>query len=211
MHHSTSHLLGCPRDDTCRCETTRYLRVLAIGSGILVVEIVCGLLSGSLALIADAGHVGVDMSAVVVALAVSATVQRHPHVERQVRTGGFALAIVLLACTAAWIAIEATARLDDPPHVLGLGVIVAATLGGIGNYWQHRLLGNAEEHRTHRALHLHIKSDFVMSCGVVVSGLVVLATDWYVIDPVLSIAIALWILVQVIHLLQLPDLPAHTH
>lgn len=205
-----THFPDCRRDASCRCETRRYVRILFIGAAICLFEITAGVASGSLALLADAGHVAVDMSAIAVAIAVSIVVRRHPQHEHGTRAAGFAAAIALLALVASVVVIEAVQRISDPKPVVGLGVALASLIGACGNWWQHRILHGAAEHRTHRALHVHIRSDLVMSIGVALSGILIWMSGFSVIDAIVSLAIAAWIFVQIVNLLRHPD-SAHPH
>lgn len=212
MPHGTRHFADCPGEARCWCETRRYTYVLVIGVVILALEIVGGHIARSLALLADAGHVAIDNSAVVVAMLVSIAARMYPAHESRVRNIGFACAILLLVGIAAWVLVEAYERYKAPAPVKGLLVIGIASIGAMGNYIQHRVLLGAGDHRTHRVLHTHIRADLGMSIGVIVSGIVISVTGWYVIDPVISALIALWIVVQIAHLVCYPDARGpHTH
>lgn len=189
-------------------ELRRYLYVFAISTAIFTLEIAVGIATNSLALIADAGHVLLDASAALIAIAVSLVVLRNPNAERTTRRIGFVVAIALLALIAARTAIEAVDRLVAPQVVFGAGVIPAALLGAYGNYLQHRVLVGGGENPTRRAMHLHVRADLAMSVGVACSGFVVILTSWHRVDAIVSLGIALWIAVQVIHLVRPPE---HTH
>ena len=67
-----------------------------------------------------------------------------------------------------------------------------AVLGTIGNYTQHRILESVdEEHVTHESMHFHILSDLLQSVGVVFGGILIWVTGWVLVDPIISIIIAL--------------------
>lgn len=199
---SGEHFRGCPQDHTCQCETRRYARVLAIGVVIILLETVGGWLTNSLALYADAGHVGMDQGAVLLALIIGIVVRKRPHEEERLRSGGFLILIISLAALAAWIGVEAWERLWEPQEVIGPAVMVIAVLGGAGNYLQYRIVEGAGSHRMHRALKTHYETDFRQNVAVVISGATIWLTGWYWVDPILSVCIACLLLYQIALLLR---------
>jgi cobalt-zinc-cadmium efflux system protein len=173
---------------------------LAAASAIMVAEAVGGWLSGSLALLSDAGHMLTDVAALGLALLAMLFAARPAD---QKRTFGFRrlevlaaqINVVTLVGLTGWIAYEALDRLHHPPASIGLGAMgVVAAIGVVGNtfilYWLRHDHGlNA------RSAFLHVLGDAVASVGVLGGALVmwlVPGTTW--IDPVLSLGIALLIL-----------------
>lgn len=157
---------------------------------ILIGEIVGGILSDSLALLADAGHVLTDIGALLVSIIVAYLVKTGGN-EHRIRTLGGIVNALLLAGVAVWIFVEALDRLQNPRDVISWIMISVAILGTIGNYVQHRVLEIAEEnHVTHEAMSLHILSDLVQSIVVVFGGIVIAVTGWHLVDPILSFGIA---------------------
>lgn len=162
---------------------------------ILLIEAGAGLAAHSLALLADAGHMLADVSAL--GLAWFALAQsRRPADDR--RTYGYhrvgilaALAnTVVLVLVVAWVALEAVQRLQHPVAVQGRLMLGAATLAVAANaYIAFRL------HRAHadlgvRAAALHVLGDLAASVGVVLAAIVILATGWLYADPLISLAVA---------------------
>jgi len=168
---------------------------LALTFVILLVEFAGGLLSHSLALMADAGHVLTDVFAL--GLAWFAVEQAKRPADRR-RTYGYqrvsilaalvnsvALIIIVVA-----IAYEAVRRLAEPQPVHG-GIVVGTALAGIAiNVFVILTLRGDSHSLNLRAALLHVTGDVAASAGVVVAGLVILFTGWLYIDPLLSLGIA---------------------
>ena len=172
----------------------------------MFVEVVGGILSGSLALLADAGHMLTDAAAILLALFAMWIAERPASVES---TFGYYRTEVLAALfntlslwvIAAWIFFEAYHRIRETPEVEGpllLGVGAAGLVVNIlAAYVLHRAAGeslNAE------GAFQHVMADLFGSIGVVVSGVLILAfatspgSPWFIVDPILSIGIGLLIL-----------------
>lgn len=173
-------------------------RALALTCVVLAVELAGGLLSHSLALLADAGHVLTDVFALALAWFAVAQAKR-PADQR--RSYGYQRVSILAALVNAVtlmgivivIAIEAVQRLANPQPVHGGIVIVTALIGIAINAFV--ILGLRAETRTlnMRAALTHVAGDLGASAGVVVAGAVILLTGWLYIDPLLSLAIAVLI------------------
>ena len=175
------------------------MRILAISTTICIAEILGGWYSGSLALLADAVHVAADVAAIVVSIVVAELVRANYNGHRA-RTYGFWINTALLALLVVFITTEAFERLYNPEPIISSVMLVVAVLGGIGNWFQHTLLHGHMHSQTSRVLSLHILSDLIMSIGVVVGALVVMYTNFSIVDPILSLVIAGWILLQVVRL-----------
>jgi cobalt-zinc-cadmium efflux system protein len=170
-------------------------KALALTCVILAVELAGGVISHSLALLSDAGHVFTDVFAL--GLAWFAVEQARRPADRR-RTYGYqrvsilaalvnsvALIVIVIA-----IAIEAVRRLANPEPVQGAVVIAAALVGiAINAYVVLGLRGHGRNLNLRAAL-LHVTGDIGASAGVVVAGAVILLTHWLYIDPLLSLGIA---------------------
>jgi cobalt-zinc-cadmium efflux system protein len=178
----------------------RMFWVLLLTGGFMLVEAVGGWLAGSLALIADAGHMLSDTAALALAWAAF-RVARRPHDEK--RTYGyhrfeilaaFVNGLVLFAI-AAWICFEAVGRLREPVPVLGVPMLVVACAGLAVNLVALFVLrdGNRANLNVRAAL-LHVIGDLLGSAGAIAAAIVILATGWTPIDPILSIFMTLLIL-----------------
>jgi cobalt-zinc-cadmium efflux system protein len=175
------------------------LAVLALTLAFTVVEIVGSFLTGSLALFADAGHMLSDTFAIGLAL-VAVTLARRPSTPR--RSFGFQRAEILaafvnglvLVLVSAWIVLEAVRRLDDRPEVLGGWMLAVAAVGmAVNAVAATILLRSGRESLNVEAALRHVVADLLGSAGVVVAALVIVVSGWTLIDPLVSIAIALLI------------------
>ena len=186
----------------------RLLVALALITGSLTVEIGGAILSGSLALLADAADMVTNFVAISLAL-LSLWVARRP--ATVVRTFGLlrtdALVAMLNALTlwviAAWIFIEAYERLEEPPEVEGGTVLVAGLVVlacNVGAAWTlyRPSKGNISIDGAFR----HILADALGSVGVVISGALIMTLDWTIADPIVSIALGAFILISSVRLLR---------
>jgi cobalt-zinc-cadmium efflux system protein len=191
-----AHDHGGPRFGSARALAT----VLALTAALMVVEIVGGILTDSLALLADAGHMLSDASSAGLAL-VAVWLAARP--ATPARSFGYrraeilaALANgVLLVVVAVWILVEAWRRLDDPPDVLGGWMLVVALVGLLANAVALAVLLRSERGSLNvQAALRHVLADLLGSAGVVVAALVVVTTGWNQADPIVSAVIALLVL-----------------
>ena len=179
----------------------RRLGLAALLTGaFMLVEVAGGWLAGSLALIADAGHMLADFASLALAwygfrLARRPADWRRTYgYDRFAILAAFANGIALFAI-AAWIAVEAWHRIGQPVEVAG-GVMMWVALGGLAvNIVAFRLLhAGASENLNVRAAALHVAGDLLGSVAALLAGLVIVTTGWTPIDPLLSVAVALIIL-----------------
>jgi len=179
-------------------------RSVGIAAGLtgafMVAEVVGGLLAGSLALLADAGHMLTDFASLALAW-VGFRLTRRPADWR--RTYGFDRFAVLVAfvngialfAIAAWIIVEAAQRLYAPIQVLGQPMLWIASTGLAVNVGAFFVLRTGDKDNLNiRAAVLHVIGDLLGSVAAVVAALVILTTGWTPIDPLLSIVVALIIL-----------------
>src|SRR5690348_8306464 len=168
---------------------------LGLTLAILVIELAGGLLSHSLALLSDAGHVLTDVFAL--GLAWFAFEQSKRPADRRRSYGYQRVGILAALVNAATlivivvaIGVEATRRLIAPAHVEG-GIVIATALVAIAINAFVILTLRAHAHNLNlRAALLHVTGDVAASAGVVVAGAVILLTGWLYIDPILSLGIA---------------------
>lgn len=167
----------------------------------LAVQIVTGLLTGSLALLSDAGHMATDALGLAMALAAIHLASRSDH--RSARTFGLyrleilaALAnAVLLAGVAVVVLREAVLRLFEPVEVASLPVFVVGLLGLVVNVVCFQLLRQgAEESINVKGAYLEVLADLLGSLGVVVAAVVMWSTGWTWVDPVIGASIGVFIL-----------------
>ena len=174
--------------------------VLAITGSVMVAEAVGGWLSGSLALLADAGHMLADAGGLALALFVSYIAQRPATDERTYGLQRLEILAALvngaaLIVIAGGIALEAWRRLQVPASVDGALLLGVASVGLVANLAGVLILHRGHDHSLNqRGAYLHVLSDLLGSVGAVVAGVAVLLTGWTAADPLISAFIALLIL-----------------
>ncbi|GAC1462556.1 MAG: cation diffusion facilitator family transporter [Chloroflexota bacterium] len=166
---------------------------------ILVVELVAGIAANSLALLSDAGHILTDVFALGIAWFAIHVAERPPN-ERN--TFGYQRSSILAALAnatsliviAVVVIVEAVTRLSQPPTVSGGLVAVAALAAlGVNLYIARTLHGHEQDNLNVRAAFLHVVGDIAASAAVIVGGVVIVVWRIKVVDPILSVGIALLI------------------
>ena len=166
----------------------------------MAVEVVGGLLSGSLALLADAGHMMTDAAALALAYAAFRFGQRAADSKRTFGylrfevIAGFVNAVTLFAIVG-WIVYEAWQRFQEPQPILAgpmFGVAIAGLLVNILVFWI--LTRGDSEHVNIKGAALHVMGDLLGSVGAIVAAIVIWYTGWTPIDPILSVFVSLLIL-----------------
>lgn len=170
--------------------------VLSLVVGYLAVEVAGGLLTNSLALLADAGHMLTDAAGIGLALLAIWFAGRPATPEKSFgyyRIEIFAAVVnaVILFGVAAFILYEAIQRFAAPPQVTGLPMLGVAVIGLGVNVVSMRLLhAGAQGSLNLRGAYLEVLGDFLGSVAVIVAGLVIILTGWTPIDPIASVVIA---------------------
>lgn len=178
----------------------RMLLILAITFGYMLVEIITALYSHSLALMADAGHMLTDVGALVLALIAiwfankPATSEKTYGYYRSEILAGFINALLLVAISLV-ILYESYERFRHPPTVSSVPVFCIAMLGFFVNMLSLRLLRESKDDSVNmRAAYLEILGDSLVSFGVMLAGVIMYFSHWYVVDPIISGLIGLLIL-----------------
>ncbi|MFN2515609.1 MAG: cation diffusion facilitator family transporter [Pyrinomonadaceae bacterium] len=178
----------------------RLLTVLTLTTVYLIAEVVGGLLTHSLALLADAGHMLTDVAGLGLALMAIQFAERPATPER---TYGFYRVEILAALTNAvvligisvYILYESYQRFRNPPEVQSGAMLAVAAVGLVVNIIGIYLLRAAsEESLNMKGAYFEVMSDMLTSIGVIVAALVMLTTGWYYADPLISAGIGLFIL-----------------
>jgi len=183
----------------------RHLRPLLMSFGLivafLVVQVVVGLVTNSLALLSDAGHMATDalgLGMAAAAIHAASTARAHPH-----RTFGlYRLEILaalvnaaLLFAVAVYVGVEALRRLHDAPEVASTPVLVVGVIGLLVNCAAFlQLRRGARDSLNVQGAYLEVLSDTLGSVGVIVAAIVWGITGWVWVDPVVGVAIGLFIL-----------------
>ncbi len=186
----------------------RLALVLGLSAIVLVVEVAGGILSNSLALLADAAHMTTDIAGLGLALFAVRFAERPA---TPARTYGYyrveilaALAnAVLLAGISISIALEAWNRLRNPEPVATGTMLAVAAVGLVANALGALLLQSGSAHSLNvKAAYFEVLGDMIASLGVIVAGVVMRFTGWAYADPLVSIGIALFILPRAWQLLR---------
>ncbi|MGV1047459.1 MAG: cation diffusion facilitator family transporter [Solirubrobacterales bacterium] len=191
-HGFGAHALEARREDSRR----RMWVALAINVGLLVAEVVGGILTGSLAVLADAGHLLSDVGSIVLAL-IAARLAALPAAGN--RTFGYQRSEVLaalvngllLVAVSVGIAIAAIGRFSDPPGIDGAGVLALGALGLAGNLAATLVLARGQRQDINlEGVLRHSVADALGSVGVLVAGAFILAGGSDVVDPIAGLLIS---------------------
>lgn len=199
-HHSHSH---APADFG-----KAFAIGIALNTGFVLIEAAFGVLSNSMALIADAGHNLSDVLGLLAAWGASALAKRPPSPRFTYGLRGSSIlaalfnAIFLLVATGA-IAWEAALRLFDPQPVAGPTVMVVAAIGiAINGFTAWLFASGRKDDLNIRGAYLHMAADAAVSAGVVIAGLIIYLTGWLWLDPAVSLVIAAVIVIGTWELLR---------
>ena len=177
----------------------RVTIALVLTGSFMIVEVIGGILSGSLALLADAGHMLTDTMALALA-AVAFKVSKRPG-DRRLTYGyqrfqilaAFVNGLSLLLIVG-WILFEAVQRFITTPDVTGPTMLAVAAAGLVVNIVAFTVLhGGDQENLNIRGAVLHVAGDLLGSVATIVAAVVIIYTGWMAIDPILSVAVALLI------------------
>ncbi|GHF15821.1 cation efflux system protein [Amycolatopsis deserti] len=200
MGHGHGHGHQPPGSASAR-HLPRLAAALGLGVAFLVLEAVVGVVTGSLALISDAGHMLTDVLGLAMALTAIVLARRSGPTYR--RTFGLYRAEVLAALAnavllfgvAGYVIFEAVQRFANPPEVPGLPVLLVAVGGLAANLVAFALLRDgSKESLNLRGAYLEVLADLIGSIGVLVSGLITLTTGWRYADALIGVAIGLFVL-----------------
>jgi len=199
--HAHQHGGGELHGHANRSASRRTLGIaLALTLGYMVAEVIGAMVSGSLALLADAGHMIADGAALTLALLAIWVAGRPASIKR---TFGFQRVEVLAALLNAlglwlivtWILIEAFRRFMDPPEVQAPVVLAVGAGGLVINLLIALVLRRSAENNLNiQGALVHVMGDLLGSVAVVAGGVLILAFGWHLVDPIFSVVIALLIL-----------------
>jgi cobalt-zinc-cadmium efflux system protein len=199
-----AHVHGSPAAE----DRSRLIVVFAITLGVFVVEVVGGLVTNSLALLADAGHMFTDVTGIGLTLA-AIWFARRPASEA--RTFGFlrleilaaVINAVLLFGVAAYVLFEAWQRLSEPADIESGLMLAIAVVGLTANAVSLGLLRRAQARSlTMRGAYLEVFGDLLGSIAVIVAAVVITTTGWVAADPIASVVIGIMIIPRTWRLLR---------
>lgn len=190
-HHDHAHVHKADEKNL-----KRVMIALVLTGSFMIVEVIGGVISGSLALLADAGHMLTDTMALALAAMAFRVSQRSPDAkltfgyQRFQVLAAFVNGLSLLAIVG-WILFEAASRFIAPRDVLGETMLVVAIAGLIVNLISFAVLHSGDQENLNiRGAALHVAGDLLGSVAAIVAAIVIINTGWTAIDPVLSIAVA---------------------
>ena len=208
--HLTPPVPGDPLAGRRAANSRRMWIALAINGAMVVAGIVGGILTDSLAVLADAGHVLSDAGAIALALFAARLASRAGGPRRTFgyQRGEVIAALVnglALVAIAVVVAVAAINRLGDPPDVAGGGVVALGMLELAGNVAAAWVLARGDRVDVNlEAVLRHSAVDALGSLAVVVSGVLILATGWTGADPIAGLAIAVLIVISSVRLIREP-------
>ena len=187
-------------DHTAGASTRQLALALALTVAFLIAELIGAFWFGSLALLSDAAHMFTDSAALAIAL-VAVWVGRRPADSQ--RTYGYrrfeilaaAFNAVLLFLVAGFILIEGIQRFFEPVEVQSIGMLIVATAGLVVNLLAMRILSAGRERSLNvKGAYLEVWADMLGSLGVIAAAVTIYLTSWQWVDPLVAIAIGLWVL-----------------
>jgi cobalt-zinc-cadmium efflux system protein len=191
--------MGHSHDRASHANERRVFRAMWLTGGFMLVELAGGIVSGSLALIADAAHMLTDAAALAIAWTAfrighrPADPQRSFGYHRAQVLAAFVNGAVLVVIVFA-IAFEAARRLAEPAPVMGEAMLAVALAGLAVNAAAWLMLRGGHDNLNVRGAALHVAGDFLASFAAVAAAVVILATGWTPIDPILSLAVSALVL-----------------
>ncbi|MDR0236456.1 cation diffusion facilitator family transporter [Acinetobacter sp.] len=173
---------------------------LAMTSTFLIVEVIAGFMTQSLALLSDAAHMFTDAAALAIAL-VAIKIGKLPADDK--RTFGYQRFEILAALfnalmlfvVAIYILYEAYQRFSQPPEIQSVGMMIVAVIGLVINLISMKILfSSAKESLNIKGAYLEVLSDALGSVGVVIGGAIIYFTGWMWVDTVIAVLIGFWVL-----------------
>lgn len=180
--------------------TKRLAIALGLTTAFLIAELVGAFVFDSLALLSDAAHMFTDSAALAIALAAVKIGQRPPDDQRTFGYRRFeilatAFNAILLFAVAGYVLIEGIGRFFDPKPVESVGMLIVASIGLIVNLISMRILaGGKEDSLNVKGAYLEVWADMLGSLGVIGAAIAIYFTKLNWIDPIVAIAIGLWVL-----------------
>jgi cobalt-zinc-cadmium efflux system protein len=192
---SAAARLGAAREDRQRGRRALII-VVILTAAFMVVEFVGGLVTGSLALMADAGHMLTDVAALSLSLFALWFASRPATPQKSFgfhRTEILAALVngVAIVVIAVMIFVEAIGRLGDPPTIQSGPMLVVAIIGLLVNVVAAWLLHREHSHSLNmRGAFLHVIGDLLGSVGAIIAAILMMTTGWYLADPIVSFLVA---------------------
>ena len=195
-HHGHDHSHAVVTEGNARKLTI----ALILTSTFLVIEVIAGLITQSLALLSDAAHMFTDAAALAIALAAIQIAKRPADNKRTFGYQRFEILAALfnasmLFFVAMYILYEAYQRFTQPPEIQSIGMLVVASIGLVINLISMKILmSSAADSLNVKGAYLEVLSDALGSLGVIIGAVIIYFTNWYWVDTIIAIAIGFWVL-----------------
>ncbi len=202
-HHNHSHHDHGHHDHSVAVNQdnkTRVLWAMLLTFGFMLAEVIGGLISGSLALLADAGHMFSDALALMLSWLAFKYSDKGADEDRSFGWHRFQILAAFvnglsLLLIAVWIVIEAIDRFLQPVEIMATPMLVIATLGLVINVVVFKILsGGDQENLNLKSAMIHVLGDLLGSVAAILAALLIMYFGWYLADPILSILVALLII-----------------
>ncbi|KAB2328489.1 cation transporter [Cytobacillus depressus] len=200
-HHGHSHSHN-HFEETREGNKKGLITALLITTGIMFLEFFGGLMTNSLALLSDSGHMLSDTSSLILSLVAIWFASRPPSPNKSYGYYRFEILAALfngvtLFVIAGFIVWEAYRRFFEPPSVASGTMIFIASIGLLANLisaWSLMRKGDVKNNVNLRSAYLHVLGDALGSVGAIIAGVLMLIFDWYIADPIISVLVSLLIL-----------------
>ena len=195
-HHGHDHSHAVVTEGNARKLTI----ALILTSTFLVIEVIAGIITQSLALLSDAAHMFTDAAALAIALAAIQIAKRPADNKRTFGYQRFEILAALfnasmLFFVAMYILYEAYQRFTQPPEIQSIGMLVVASIGLVINLISMKILmSSATESLNMKGAYLEVLSDALGSLGVIIGAVIIYFTNWYWVDTIIAVAIGFWVL-----------------
>jgi cobalt-zinc-cadmium efflux system protein len=191
-HHSHDHGHGATKESEMG---VAFAWGIGLNSIFIVTEIVFGILSGSMALIADAVHnlsdvIGLVMSWVAMILSKKNPQGRYTYGYRSATILSVLLSTVILFVAVGGIMWSAITRIGEPVEVESIVIMIVASVGIFINGLSAWLLSRGKSDLNVKGAFLHLVADAAVSAGVVIAAIIIYFTGWTILDPIISIVIS---------------------
>jgi cobalt-zinc-cadmium efflux system protein len=200
-HHNHNHSKGHHHHPSPKSQGRVFIMTIVLNMLFVIIEFAYGFITNSTALIADAGHnisdvLGLMLAWGAVILTRKAPSKRYTYGLRSTSIMAAVANAMLLLVACGAIAMEAIDRFSQPPAVAGLTVSIVAAVGIVINGLSAWLLmRGSKEDLNIRGAYLHMAADAAVSLAVVIAGVAMFYTGWFMIDPIISLMIVIVIVV----------------
>ncbi|MCU4412653.1 cation diffusion facilitator family transporter [Acinetobacter sp. WU_MDCI_Axc73] len=195
-HHGHDHSHAVVTEENAKKLTI----ALSLTITFLIVEVIAGFITQSLALLSDAAHMFTDAAALAIALAAIKVAKRPADDKRTFGYQRFEILAALfnalmLFVVAVYILFEAYQRFTHPPEIQSVGMMIVATIGLIINLISMKILvSSAQDSLNVKGAYLEVLSDALGSVGVIIGAVIIYFTQWYWVDTIVAVLIGFWVL-----------------